>query len=277
MIRPLTDAPSIKLIERANRYNRWHPFWDLQDFEERAAWREPEYGMSPAARRRRYPTRAIRYWLAAQLMRREILRRPTPLRVLEVGVDSGQMLGFLGARLDVPENPLPPGVFRWDAITLKPDRPRLARLGYQDVHEHNLEQLPLPISRRYDIILLSHVLEHLRRPEETVEALVNHLTKGGLMVGGFPSVPDFARGIRQRQLDAGAGKHGHVSKFSPRRTREMARRAGLSVELLTGAFAVRAKGAWVESSRFWLRWNLMMGALFPSWPGEVYFQFRKLS
>jgi hypothetical protein len=55
----------------------------------------------------------------------------------------------------------------------------------------------------------------------------------------------------------------------------MAARSGLSVELLTGAFLVRASGFPLENSAAWTRLNLRYGELFPSWAGELYWMLRR--
>lgn len=220
--------------------------------------------------------RAMRYWLSAHLLRREQLRRASAVSVLEVGVDSGQMLGFCGASIRRQRNGLPEGVNAWDAITLRPAIERLRQLGYGQIFDHDIESEPLPISRKYDVMILLHVLEHLQDPEGAVRRLTRHLRPGGIVIGGFPSVPEVARRLRQARFNRRAGRHGHVSKFSPSRTRQLAASSGLLNEWMSGAFALRCKGSLLESSQSWTRANLAFGAVVPWWPGELYFQFRKV-
>jgi hypothetical protein len=50
---------------------------------------------------------------------------------------------------------------------------------------------------------------------------------------------------------------------------------GLQTELLSGAFFMRKKGFRLENHAWWLRLNLAFGAMFPSWPGEIYWAWRK--
>jgi SAM-dependent methyltransferase len=254
----------------------WHALWPLDDFENpQASWRAPEFGMSPRARRRTYPLRAMRYWFMAQLLRREAARLGRPLAVLEVGVDTGQMLSFLGGAAVETRNPLPACVGRWDAITLKPDVARLKRLGYGQVHDHDVHVDPLPVDGRYDAVIVLHVLEHLHDPDGCLSRMADRLSDGGVVIGGYPVVPELARAFRQWQLRNGASRHGHCSKFSPARTRRLAKAAGLDVDWLSGAFFLRSKGSILESSKLWTRLNLAFGSLFTAWPGELYFQLRK--
>lgn len=57
----------------------------------------------------------------------------------------------------------------------------------------------------------------------------------------------------------------------------MALGAGLAVDFRAGAFGLRASGSALEDSEAWLRANLLFGAAFPGWPGEIYWRLRKLA
>jgi hypothetical protein len=55
----------------------------------------------------------------------------------------------------------------------------------------------------------------------------------------------------------------------------MARRARLEPRWQGGAFLMRKRGFSLENHAWWLRLNLAFGALFPGWPGEVYFAWQR--
>jgi len=55
----------------------------------------------------------------------------------------------------------------------------------------------------------------------------------------------------------------------------MAKESGLRLEFMSGAFFVRSKGSPLENSALWARFNLLWGAIFPGWPGEIYWLMRK--
>ena len=57
----------------------------------------------------------------------------------------------------------------------------------------------------------------------------------------------------------------------------MAANADLTVDYSSGAFAVRASGSPLEHCAWWLRLNVVFGAAFPAWPGEIYWQLRNTS
>jgi len=124
-------------------------------------------------------------------------------------------------------------------------------------------------------MILLHVLEHLFKPEALITKLVPHLKPGGMLIGGFPSTPESMAQLREDKIRQDAGKYGHVSVFSPQRVRDMAAANGLEVEFLSGAFFMRKKGFFLENYKWWLRFNLWFGALFPGWPGETYWILRK--
>ena len=101
------------------------------------------------------------------------------------------------------------------------------------------------------------------------------LKEGGLCLGGSPGVPHLLVRHRERQLRRAAQRYGHVSAFSPGRVKALAAQQGLALELLTGAYLIRKTGSFLENYRWWVRLNLVFGALVPNWPGEMFWAMRK--
>jgi SAM-dependent methyltransferase len=206
-------------------------------------------------------------------LREDTARKGRLLDVCEIGVDVGQMLGFMhaaaqrgGAKVDVAS---------WDAVDAIIRKETLERVGYNHFYQVDLEHEEFRLDREYDAMILLHVLEHLYRPEHLIASLVANLKPGGMLIGGFPSTPEFMAQTREDQIRPQARKYGHVSVFSPKRVRDMAEANGLEVEFLTGAFFMRKKGFFLENTKWWFRFNLWFGAMFPSWPGETYWVLRK--
>lgn len=139
----------------------------------------------------------------------------------------------------------------------------------------DVEDADFNLPRQYDVIVLLHLLEHLHEPEAAFRRLVACVKDGGIIVGGFPAMPDALAGWWQRRIRKTAARFGHVSVFSPRRIRTMAGDDGLSLELLTGAYLARSSGSVLENCRWWVRGNLAFGNLFPGWAGELYWAMRK--
>ena len=95
------------------------------------------------------------------------------------------------------------------------------------VHALDIEahELGLP---RYDLITLTHVLEHLRRPVAGLVWIRRHLAAGGIAVVEVPNWGDRMRplwGRRYRPLELGD----HVSFFERATLQNAAERAGLTV------------------------------------------------
>ena len=252
-----------------------HVSWDLAIFDHNPLIRTPEFGMPQRAKHTKYPIRALRYWFMYQLIHQEYRRRGHPLDICEVGVDRGQMKLFMeSANADQGQH-CSLRIRSWDAVDVKLDEGLLRACGYTDFIAGNVEASDFSLTRTYDVIIVLHLLEHLYQPEEAFKKLATHLRNGGIIIGGSPVTPHLFAKHRERRIRTTAEPSGHVSVFSPRRIKGLAKNNWLSLELLTGAFFFRKSGFVLENYRWWVRFNLIFGAAFPSWPGEIYWAMRK--
>jgi Methyltransferase domain len=234
------------------------------------------------AKQTRFPIRYLRYWFGRLVLTELQARLNRPLRVLEVGVDRGQLLGFMGGgRIGNGKFALPAAIGRWDGLDVQIDPHVLRRYSYTD---HFLVDVERPFDlgeRRYDAVVLLHVLEHLLDPEGAMHRLQRWIAPGGVIMGGSPTMPDAFAGLWQRWLRRKNADrmhdvrlHKHLSVMTPNRIRGFANVEGMANELLTGAFFLRWSGSPAENSELWLRANLLWGCLFPALAGEVYFALR---
>lgn len=253
--------------------------WNTAPLTDNGVWKTDAFRITASAKSRRRSFRMLRYWFIERLLDRHAQSLGRAPDVLEIGVDRGQMKLFVDGAESCRNGVSP---YRtWHAADCEPRRAALASAGYGDCIEVNIdrsEDLADMVARhrgRYDVIILLHVLEHLHHPERAVALLAMLLRPGGVLLGGFPVLPAGIAALRERQLRKQARPFGHVSAFSPGRVRDMAEMAGLKVDYLSGAFAVRASGSPLESCDWWLRANLAFGRLFPGWPGEVYWQLSR--
>ena len=233
-----------------------------------------QYCLSEPNRKRacRYPARLLRYWFMHRLLEQE-WRQRGPLSVCEIGVDRGQMLHFAREAAAGPAQSWQAG---WDAVDVRLRRDELQAVGYRRQFPLDLEHEPIPaaLQGQYDVVILLHILEHLQDPEAALAKALQCLKPGGIVIGGMPVLPHAALSWRERQLRRKAQPYGHISAFSPRRVKAWAERFGLQEELCRGAFFLRSKRLLLENYRWWVRGNLAFGALFPAWPGELYWSFR---
>ena len=162
------------------------------------------------------------------------------------------------------------------------NRRALARYGYSDYLEANIEQAPELCRAPYDAIILLHILEHLDEPESTMAFLAAQLSDQGMMIGGSPTMPEWLGRRHQHRLRRiyadrmhNIRLHKHLSVITPPRIHRFARAQGFEVDFIAGTFFMRASGSPLENFAAWIRLNLLWGALFPSLAGEVYFALRR--
>ncbi len=247
--------------------------WDLEFLKNNPLLKSEDYGIPDQVKHIRYPVRLLRYWFMYHFLREEAARKG-PLDVCEIGVDVGQMLGFMHAAAKHGGEAVP--LASWDAVDAFVREELLRSVGYNQFYQVDLESPDFTLGeKQYDAMILLHVLEHLYQPEQVISRIVGNLKPGGMLIGGFPSLPQGMLAKREAQLRATRRKFAHVSVFSPERVRSMAEANGLEVEFLSGAFFMRKKGFALENRKGWMRFNLWFGALFPSWPGETYWILRK--
>ncbi len=250
-----------------NNYD--HPTWDIDFLATNPVVRTKRFGMPAEAKGVRYPIRLLRYWFGYHLLRVEATRLGRPIDVAEIGVHTGQFLEFVRSAPVVPE------IGAWTAVDAVMLTEKLCKAGYEDFFEANLEDADFELPREYDGAVLLHVLEHLFEPERVLARVAEKLRPGGVLIGGFPVLPDALIERREAAVRKTAGPMGHVSVFSPERVVAMGEAAGCTTEFLSGAFLMRSKGSRLENSPGWMRFNLRWGAAFPWWPGEVYWLMRK--
>lgn len=243
--------------------------WDIDFLATNPVLRTKRFGIPKEAKTVRYPIRLLRYWFGYHLLRVAAEQTGRPLEVAEIGVHTGQFREF------VTSAPMVPKFSRWTAVDAVVLEEKLRKAGYDDVVEANLEDPAFDLPQDYDAAILLHVLEHLFEPERVLTKIASRIRPGGVIIGGFPVLPDFLVASREASIRKTAKPMGHVSVFSPERVRRMAEAAGCTAEFLSGAFFMRSKGSSLENSPAWLRFNLRWGGLFPGWPGEIYWLLRK--
>ena len=235
------------------------------------------FSLSDRQMSRRYPSRLLRYFVPFHWLGREAVRRGRPLRVCEIGIGDGSMNRYLTYGLDVLNIPYSDVIARWVGVDVKLKHKRLGQLPYDDLVHADLERDVDKIPTSCDVCILLHVLEHLYRPEASMEKLFSRLDKNTLVIVGFPCHPHFAVSMREPHLRAHTKANGHVSAMSNRRFKKAARANGCEIEEVRGAYCLRASGIFLEDYRWWQKFNLAWGSLFPSWPGESFIAARKLT
>jgi SAM-dependent methyltransferase len=150
-----------------------------------------------------------------RLSRGKIGRARPGARALDIGCNTGLLLDVLREL-----------GYHTEGIERSPAGETALAAGHT-VHSLDIEahELGLP---RYDLITLTHVLEHLRQPVAGLVWIRRHLAAGGIAVVEVPNWADRMRplwGRRYRPLELGD----HVSFFERDTLQVAAERAGLTV------------------------------------------------
>jgi predicted SAM-dependent methyltransferase len=239
-----------------------HIFWDIDFLKDKEILRSPQFGMNKESKTVRY-----------HFLRAERRLKERPLAVCEVGVDTGQMLMFMHAARPYHQDATIAG--DWIGVDCKIHAESLTEAGYTSYFEKNIEAESFFLPKKCDAMILLHVLEHLRDPEKAFKTLMAHVADGGIVIGGMPVMPHFLTASYEKKLRGKALPGGHISVFSVKRIKEMARQNDLKVDFLKGAYFMRSRGFFLENFSWWMRFNLLFGALFPSCGSEVYWMLRK--
>lgn len=113
---------------------------------------------------------------------------------------------------------------------------QIASTKLSEVLVGNIETLPLPWSDpRFDVLVMSEVLEHLVDPWSTVRKLVKLLKPNGLLLASSPNVSHYriiANLIRGQWdlAECGVMDRTHLRWFTPKTYTEMFEAAGISIE-----------------------------------------------
>jgi len=105
------------------------------------------------------------------------------------------------------------------------------------VHAIDIES-EVALDERFDVVTLTHLLEHLRRPEDALRWVRRHLRPSGLAIVEVPNWDDLARplwGTRYRPLELGD----HVCFFQRHTLAALCERAGLRVRMMWSAAQAR--------------------------------------
>jgi len=244
--------------------------WPLTSLTERVAATRSDGIMNSRAATKRFPIRGLRYWWLRCAMMEEIEGRDGEVVVADVGCSRGHIKRFIGA---IPNT-------RWLGLDWCIDEAALRECGYDEMHQCDFDaSLPLA-DNSVDIVVFSHVIEHLPRPDFTVGELSRILRPGGMLLAGSPVAPSLIAMVREWQLRRRLSKGrikpgGHINSMDPGRWNRLLHAQDMRVEMMTGTFLARWSGNPLENRAWWVRLNQLWGALFPAWGGEIYLSARK--
>ncbi|MEM7158093.1 MAG: class I SAM-dependent methyltransferase [Myxococcota bacterium] len=178
-------------------------------------------GPRPGSERKRPPLA-----LYQQLSGNRLRPAPAGGRALDIGCNTGLLLDLLRE-----------AGYQTVGIERSPAASEAHAAGHQ-VHALDIES-DVELSERFDLITMTHVLEHLRRPGAALRWIRAHLRPSGFAVIEVPNWDDLARplwGARYRPLELGD----HLTFFQRQTLADLARGAGLRVHALWSAPKARS-------------------------------------
>jgi SAM-dependent methyltransferase len=215
----------------------------------------------------RYRLTLARYESLADFLRREVATSRQDLRVLDVACGQGRLI--LYAR--------PSRLTFYGADISRPCLATARERGYAGVVEGNAAKpLPFP-DEAFDVIVCSHILEHLSQPQNLVSEAYRMLRPGGLFAVGVPITVWWTRWLRihlvpllvpSKRPEVLAARFGHVQFFTLPILKNLLRQ--FQIEDVRG-FRMFSAGRHLplENWRWYYRFNAAWGKAFPRLTSEV--------
>ena len=146
------------------------------------------------------------------------------LRILDVGCgagDNAKVLRSMGHSVD--------------GITLSVEESILCKEIMDNVYIHNLEEgLPEDVTAEYDIVICSHVLEHIAYPDSLLKDIAQRLKKDGKLIVALPNLMHYKSRIQLmagnfHYLDSGIWDNTHLRWYTYRSGSELLSKHGFKV------------------------------------------------
>jgi len=215
----------------------------------------------------RYRLTLARYASIAEFLARETASARRPLRLLDVACGQGRLILY---------GPFP-GLEFYGIDVSRSSLAEARGRGYAHVVEVNVaHRLPFP-DEAFDVIVLSHILEHLREPRNLVAEAFRMLRPGGLLVVGVPICLGWTRLLRihlvpllfpAKRPEVLATRFGHVQFFTLPALQTLLEQ--FQMEDIRG-FRFFSAGRYLplENWRWYYRLNRAWGKAFPRLTSEV--------
>lgn len=148
-----------------------------------------------------YDSKAIQYGISKARLKHtlDLIPAKSQLRILDIGCATG----YVGKLLKENRHYVVGFDISKKAI-------KKAKIVLDEAYVVDIEQKKLPVLRKFDVLILSEVIEHLFQPEKTIKKLSNYIKpKGTLII----STPNFLYWGYRIQFLKGNFNYSHVGAF----------------------------------------------------------------
>jgi len=225
----------------------------------------------------RHPLNKARYLTMASYIHDEYLKNRRPVRVLDIGCSEGMMLLYCRHNNTKTE---------FYGIDILPERKDKAmERGYQSVLLQDIRECPFEYEEGFfDVVICSHILEHLEHPGEILEKLNRIIKPDGLLLVGVPI--GLLAGILWRRhitpilnpvnsKKEALKRFGHVTFFTLPELKKLLKDHGFLTEEAQGDYFIRSRRFFIENYKWWFDFNQWYGKLFPGVLGHVTVKSRR--
>lgn len=219
----------------------------------------------------KFPLSKSRFLRIASYIHEEYLKRGRPIRILDIGCNDGT-ISLYCQRLKTPVE-----FFGIDILPEK--REACLKRGYRSVALEDIRNCPFDYPENFfNIVICSHILEHLEEPAALLKKLNKILQKDGLLLASVPAGPRICILWRQyvTPLYNRLSRHeecrkrfGHVSFFTLADVKKLFSDNAFKTEAICGDYFIRARGFFLENYQWWFDFNQWCGKVIPSLCGQV--------
>lgn len=227
------------------------------------------FGVEPSPTQ--YPVEKSRYLTMASYIHEESLRHDQPIKVLDIGCHEGMMLLYCQKNESRVE---------FHGMDVLPERLSVAlKRGYASTMLQDIRNFPFPYKDDFfDVVVCSHILEHLEHPEMVLQELNRIMKKGGLLIVGVPIgllpgilwrrhiVPLYKPSERRETV---LRRFGHVNFFTLPDLKKLLKANNFLPEEVRGDYLFRSRRLFLENFKWWFDFNRWYGRLFPGVLGHV--------
>ena len=215
------------------------------------------YVIPPKLKQKNYSIALLRFWFIYHFLLAENPNRKL-LHICEIGTGHGRQVNFINqaVRRGYPEV----SFIKWDTFGENINKPICKLDGNSNIVEKSVAEEGCTIKQPtdYDVIICSAISGREQDIEGKISRLIDCLNENGILIG----ICEFSR-------------DSVYADFTLDTIRGIAKKNNLAIDFLSGGYFKRNGGLIPLHKKRWFRFNLLLGAIFPSQASELYWVFRK--